>query len=380
MKQFFSRLPGVMTAASAVLLAGGVTALAISQAGSASDPLISQSYAEGTYRTSIAQQAADVAAVALDASQDSLDQSLTAVQDAYSDDALRQKLVEQVAAALQGDLLPAQMENGAVLQMEFGAEFCLTSGSANVLSGELLDLTVGQAAAAGTVLTRNHLYLAPEGGASVSMTSPVQVRISGTYTVSDGTVDSYTPQYTAYADALSDLGLFSGGSTGYELERASTRAEGLVMLLRLLGEQAQAAAYTGSHPFIDVPAWAEPYVAYAYAQGYTSGISATEYGSQNTLTMQDYMTFLLRALGYNDSAGDFSWRTAAETAVSYGILTELHREQIAERGVFYRDDIVYTSYQTLFLPCKDTDTLLCDRLIDQGVFTRDQLEAAATQL
>ena len=37
------------------------------------------------------------------------------------------------------------------------------------------------------------------------------------------------------ADALNSLGLFSGSEAGYELERTPTRAEALVMLLRLTG-------------------------------------------------------------------------------------------------------------------------------------------------
>ena len=38
------------------------------------------------------------------------------------------------------------------------------------------------------------------------------------------------------ADALNSLGLFSGSEAGYELERTPTRAEALVMLLRLTGQ------------------------------------------------------------------------------------------------------------------------------------------------
>lgn len=380
MKQTYRRLTGALTAVSAALLVGGSVALALAQAGSAADPLVSKSYAEGTYRSAIVAKATETAAGQLDAAQSTAEQALAAAQTQYTDQAVQQALAEQVANVLAGRMSTLSLTSGSTLSASLGAEVCLVSGSASVRTGELVNLTTGKAAAAGTALTRNQLYLAAEDGATIAVTSPARLMASGDYTTAAGATGSYTAKYTAYADALGDLGLFSGSTSGYELERASTRAEGLVMLLRLLGEEQQAASYTGAQPFTDVPAWAERYVAYAYAKGYTSGMSATEYGSQRSLSLNDYMTFLLRALGYNDSAGDFAWSSAADTAVTRGILTQSHMEQIASRGTLYRDDIVFASYQTLFLPCKGGSQRLCDRLIAQGVFTQSQLDAVTAQI
>ena len=67
------------------------------------------------------------------------------------------------------------------------------------------------------------------------------------------------------------MGLFLGTDHGYELDRAATRVEGVVMLIRMLGEEEAALAYTGAQPFRDVPEWASKYVAYAYGMGYTKG-------------------------------------------------------------------------------------------------------------
>lgn len=379
MNKSHHRLSSAFVAVSAALLVGGTAALALAQAGSASDPLVSKTYAEGTYRAAMTAKAAEVSKTQLDTAQAVAETALAGAESGYTDAEIEDALAKQVAAVLGGRQIAISLTSGSTLNASLGAEVCLTSGSASVKSGEFINLTTGKAASAGTALTRNQLYLAAES-AAVSITSPAGLRVSGNYTTAAGAAGGYTAQYTAYADALSDLGLFSGSGAGYELERASTRAEGLVMLLRLLGEEAQAKAYTGAQPFTDVPTWADRYVAYAYSKGYASGMSATEYGSQRSLSLNDYMTFLLRALGYNDSAGDFSWKTAAETAVSRGILTEAHRQQIAARGVFYRDDIVYTSYQTLFLPCKGSAETLSDRLIAKGVFTQGQLAAASGQV
>lgn len=180
--------------------------------------------------------------------------------------------------------------------------------------------------------------------------------------------------YGAYADALNLLGLFAGGTDGYELGRSSTRAEALVMLIRLIGQEQTALTQTNTHPFTDVLDWADAYAGYGYANGLTSGISATEYGASSTVRLQDYMTFLLRSLGYDDANGDFDWATADATAVQVGILSETDRQRILLNGL-RRDDIVMASYNTLTLRTTAGVTL-AQQLIEQGVFTADDWTTA----
>ena len=86
------------------------------------------------------------------------------------------------------------------------------------------------------------------------------------------------------------------------------------MFLRLIGEEGAALSSTAANPFADTPAWCDRYVAYAYEKGYTKGnnISAggqRYFGPDAQLSAGEYMTFLLRALGYSDSGAspDFSW-------------------------------------------------------------------------
>ena len=68
-----------------------------------------------------------------------------------------------------------------------------------------------------------------------------------------------TDEAAAAADALAALGLFRGTENGYELDRAPTRAEALVMLIRLLGREEEALAYDGDCPLADVAGrWMAP--------------------------------------------------------------------------------------------------------------------------
>ena len=82
-----------------------------------------------------------------------------------------------------------------------------------------------------------------------------------------GASAAYTAKYTPYADALFGLGLFNGygirpdGSPDYRLEKTISRAECIVMLLRLLGEEDAALSARHSAPFRDMNGhWAAPYV------------------------------------------------------------------------------------------------------------------------
>ena len=112
------------------------------------------------------------------------------------------------------------------------------------------------------------------------------------------------------ANVLYELGLFQGTGTDadgkpvFDLGRAPTRHEAVTMLVRILGKEEEAKSGTWDIPFTDVSDWAKPYVGYAYANGLTSGTSATTFGGDVTVSATQYLTFILRALGY-DSSTDF---------------------------------------------------------------------------
>ena len=116
---------------------------------------------------------------------------------------------------------------------------------------------------------------------------------------------SVTTDYNAMAAALKTMHLFQGSFTGYgqgyDLEVAPTRMQALIMFIRVLGEEDEALAYTGTCPFTDVAAGSQSakYVGYAYSKGYTNGYSADTFRPSQTVTASQYVEFILRALGYS---------------------------------------------------------------------------------
>lgn len=170
------------------------------------------------------------------------------------------------------------------------------------------------------------------------------------------------------AEQLQALDLFRGvdEAGSLELDRAPTRAEALVMLVRLLGKESEALAFKGTCPFSDVAGWAVPYVAWAYDQGLTKGVSDTSFGGDGTATLNMYLTFVLRALGFEEGS-DFTWEDPLALAswwmdpIPYA----------AVQAPFLRADAAAISHAALSARVKLTRSTLADTLIEAGAFTRE---------
>ena len=181
-------------------------------------------------------------------------------------------------------------------------------------------------------------------------------------------IDVSVQSEQAMADDLKALGLFKGVSdTDYALDRAPTRIEAVVMLLRTLGKEAEVLNAGYAHPFTDVPEWANPYIGYAYATGLSQGVSETEFGSGNASAAM-YLTLVLRSLGYSDADGrDFTWNDPYTLASEIGVLHER-----VDLENFLRGDVVTISHAALSVKPNGSDEPLARQLIDAEMFTMDE--------
>lgn len=176
------------------------------------------------------------------------------------------------------------------------------------------------------------------------------------------------------AEVLFDLGLFKGANPDKfepRLENDMNRAEAVTMVIRLLGWDTDA---TAEIPFKDKElsgdyAWAKPFIAKAYEEGITIGNSATEFGVVEKVTLQQYATFLLRALGYEITAENYA--QAPEMAYEAGLLSLA--DVLAADKAAIRDQLVGVSYNALFASEKDSDVTLLEKLIADEKVTEDQV-------
>ena len=178
------------------------------------------------------------------------------------------------------------------------------------------------------------------------------------------TASAFAANYTNCADSLHEMGLFQGTQNGYDLDRTPTRAEASVMLVRLLGKEAEAKTLTYTAPFTDLKGWEKPYVQYLYSNGLANGTNRTTFHPTGKCTAQMYAVFLLRALGYSDTA-DFSYANAIETAREQGI----YDTGIINTQNFLRDDAAAASYTVLSVSPKNSEGTLLDQLVSENAIT-----------
>ena len=184
-----------------------------------------------------------------------------------------------------------------------------------------------------------------------------------------------------YAYELFKLGLFQGtgtnpdGSPIFDLESPLNRIQALILTIRLLGLEAEAFDFDGGHPFVDLLEWHVPYVAYAYHIGITKGISDTSFGPGQAVTSQQFTTFLLRALGYDEDAGDFTFAAAHAKALEIGLYTDILLSDLSS-GTFLRADSVVAMVQALLTFIRGSDeTMLLDTLVTVGFVAQEDADA-----
>lgn len=315
----------------------------------------------------------------------------------YLNNLFTSKVEAAVDSRLEGAALPEMTGGGAVssetagwtesrlkqddlLEASTGSGVLLLAGGGQVTysSGAVVDVTAGTEVPSGSDLSPRHRYLVAEDTSAsfriTSKTAVVDWQGGCTFYTSTAT------DYNAMAAALKAMHLFQGSHTGYgqgfDLEVSPTRLQALIMFIRVLGEEGEALAWSGSQPFADVPAGSagEKYVGYAYEKGYTNGYSATEFRPSSPVNARQYTEFVLRALGYSSSANtDLS--DALARAQSAGLLTQGETEML-QRDPFLRAELVYISYYALDVPVSGTGWTLAQRLMDKGVFTQSERDAA----
>lgn len=162
---------------------------------------------------------------------------------------------------------------------------------------------------------------------------------------------------------LKILGLLANKPASFELDRIPTRAEGTVMLIRLLGVEYQVKQGSYSHPFTDVPAWASNYVGYAYQKGITKGTGSKTFGANDPMSARQYVTLVLRAMGYEDNI-DFSYDNVLDKACNLGLLSAAELSDLQSRTSFLRNDLVAVSYNALMTKIKGSAQTLAEKLVD----------------
>lgn len=166
----------------------------------------------------------------------------------------------------------------------------------------------------------------------------VLVIITMAYLLPGTMATNIIPNYAT--ERLQYYGIIKGSDKGLELDRNPTRLEALCVVVRLMGNEITNSRST--HPFSDVPEWGENCVAFGYNTGIINGISDHEFGSCMPITSAQFVTIVLRALGYDDDYGVFFYNSPWEISNYIGLTNDVN-----ETKRFTRADMAQIAYSAL---------------------------------
>jgi len=190
------------------------------------------------------------------------------------------------------------------------------------------------------------------------------------------TIAEFRQVAPSLASSLFELRLLVGtgvdatGAPTFGLNQPLNRMEALTLVVRLMGLEERALAYTGPNPFGDTPDWGSRIAAFAYNEGITAGTGNGLFEPERIVTYQEFTAFLLRVLGYSEADGDFLFEQALSKAVNVGLYSESQRNIQEGPGQYLRSDAVLNMVNALLTNTRDANTNLLDTLVSNNVIER----------
>ena len=166
-----------------------------------------------------------------------------------------------------------------------------------------------------------------------------------------------------YGEELSKLEILKGTNKGLELDSELTRVQGMLIYFRMLGLDMEDIEEfeIPSSPFDDIPEWAKAEIDYLYYLGLVRGVSETKLGANDKMTVEQFTTLVLRALGYNDVDGeDFVWNESLRKAVTIGLISEIEAGELQDAETFTRGYMSLIAYKALNTNIKDEEKTLLE--------------------
>lgn len=214
------------------------------------------------------------------------------------------------------------------------------------------------------------------------MTTLSVVAISATIAILPASAIGFV--YEKEAEALHILGLYKGIDLNTflpELAAKMDRQTGVVMLLRLFGQEEEAKLLTDEKTnsilskFKDansIAAWSKQQVAYAVDKGYIRGYPEdSTFRPTDALNGKAYCSLILQQLGYD---GDFQYDNAAFRLSDIGGLTTSEANNFNNDNALIKDSLVGISYGTLKAKYRANGEKHINALVRRGVVSVENVK------
>lgn len=184
----------------------------------------------------------------------------------------------------------------------------------------------------------------------------------------------YGSDKTEYIDRsiyLKDMGVLTGNIDG-GVSRVDmvNRIVAATVIARVMTATDPNWTITDKHTFKDVPAWANKVVGIVECNGIMKGYDDKKFGSIDPITVRDFTTVLLRAMGYgyNSEIQEFTWNDSVKTALEVGLINDSEYNTIQNEDRLTRGTMVLLAYNAVKMCNNDpyTDEYL-NELIEKNL-------------
>lgn len=168
--------------------------------------------------------------------------------------------------------------------------------------------------------------------------------------------------YEKSAQELKSYNIIQGNASGdLMLDKNLKREDLIIILSRLMNDEARAKKYSSETKFDDLKNADKlyiPYINWAISNGYINGMSKNKFGYGTFVTVKQYQAILLRILGYTSEAKN--WDVVSDYAVTYGIMDAL---DIDENDFITRGEMSVMTTNVLKTPKKGS-TLSLEKILN----------------
>lgn len=167
--------------------------------------------------------------------------------------------------------------------------------------------------------------------------------------------------YLSSGKILQILGVLEGTETGdLKLKDNLTRQDMIVLISRLYKDEVKAKTFLTKPKFKDIPEsdkFYSSYIAWAVDKNLIKGMDKDTFGYGKDITVKEFQTVLLRALGYEEESG--IWNIIPDIANKLGIMTDL---DINPKNSLSRGQMAVMTLNTLKLTKKGSTLTLAEVL------------------
>ena len=327
-------------------------------AGSASDPLVTKTWVDGTYTNNVISSGEKTVDNALEKIYDA---ALSAVTSEYEKYASYGGAGSAYDFASGYDALA--MSSGSSVNMVTGGSFLLVSGSAAVTinRGAVINVSTGQEVATGTSLAKNQRYFCAEDTEAVFKASSASVAaVNGSYIPSSGV----TLQENAYTDVSAADWFYSAvmyvkeKELFYDINASAFRPRAntdRATLVYSMWKAAGAPAASSTSSFRDLTDnWYKQAVAWAAENEIVKGYGDGRFGPSDTITREQIAVFMYRFAdylkysvtstsnlsSYTDKDSISSWAlTEMRWANAAGLITGTTTTTLSPQGTATRSEV-----------------------------------------